>query len=161
MDRLAEWIEGGMTQSEFVPIDTLTHPNAEAALQFWGERPGDGIHIGRDLPSRLIARLLSHVTIYEPLADRSDFKVHLAGSGMRHRFGRDITGETMSEIYSPSDFPVRYKTLLEVIAHNEPRMMRIIHRAGTVDVLKIELFQIPVVGPNGLDRWALTFVFYF
>jgi len=161
MDRLAEWIEGGMTHSEFVPIDALTHPNAKAALQFWAERPSDGIHIGRDVPSRLIARLLSHVTIYEPLPDGSDFKVHLAGSGIRHRFGRDITGETMAEIYSPEDMPVRFKTLQEVIATGEPRMTRITHRAGKVDVLKIELLQIPVVAPNGHDRWVLTFVFYF
>lgn len=161
MDGLANWIEGGLTQSEFVPIDGLTHPNAEAALQFWAERPSDGIHIGRDVPSRLIARLLSHVTIYEPLSDGSDFKVHLAGSGIRRRFGRDITAETMAQIYSPSDMPVRLETLLEVVSCNEPRMTRITHRAGKVDVLKMELLQLPVVAPNGHDRWVLTFVFYF
>ena len=161
MDRLADWIEGGMTHSEFVRIDALTHPNATAALKFWDERPSDGIHIGRDVPSRMIARLLSHVTIYEPLPDSTDFRVHLAGSGIRHRFGRDITGETMAEIYNANDMPVRFKTLLEVVAHNEPRMTRIIHRAGKVDVLKIELLQLPVVAPNGVDRWVLTFVFYF
>jgi len=154
------WIEGGMTRSDFVRVDHLAHPDAALALHFWQKRPIDGIHMGRDVPSRDIARLLSRVLIYEAIDGGEDFKVHLAGSSVQQRFGRDITGESISQLFSGGDLPVRYEALKEVVWLDEPRMARIVHRIGKVDVLTIELLQVPIVAPNGSDRWVLTFVFY-
>ncbi len=161
METLARWIEDEHTQSAYRTLDTLTHPDAKTALRFWARRPADGIRIGRDGPSRAIARLLSHVAIYAPLADASDAVVHLAGSGLRQRFGRDVTGLLMSEIFSPEDFMVRLASMLNVIKTGEPRMAQIVHHAGDIEVLRLELFALPVTAPGGIDRWALTFAFYF
>ncbi len=161
MDRLARWIESGDTRAEFTRVDKLTHPDAAQAIRFWQERPADGIRIGRDVPSRSIARLLSRIVVYEPVEGGADFKVHLAGSGVRRRFARDITGKTMAQLFSAEDLPARVLSLKYVLSRNEARMTRIIHRAGGVEVMKIELFQVPVTAPNGIDRWVLTFGFHF
>lgn len=161
VDRVANWIESGITVAEYTRVDVLEHPDAAAALRFWQNRPADGIKIGRDVPSRAIARLLSRTVIYEPMDGGIDFKVHLAGSGIRRRFGRDITGELLSQLYNANDLLPRLKGVQEVLATGEARTARVIHRAADVEVLKIELFQMPLMAPNGTDRWVLTFAFYF
>jgi hypothetical protein len=161
MDTLARWIENETTQSEYRVVDALRHPDAITALRFWARRPPDGLMIGRDVPSRAIARLLSHVAVYAPLPDGSDAKVHLAGSALRRRFGRDITGLMMSEVFIPEDFKVRMAAVNSVVGRGEPRLAEITHHAGDIEVLRLELLLLPVTAPNGIDRWALGFALYF
>lgn len=161
MDTLAQWIENENTVSEYRIIDTLSHPDAPTALRFWARRPHDGLRIGRDIPSRAIARLLSHVIVYAPFADGSNAMVHLAGSGLRMRFGRDITGLKLSQVFVPEDFQVRLAAINDVITRGEPRLAEIVHRASGIEVLRMEILALPVIAPNGNDRWVLTFAFYF
>ena len=47
------------------------------------------------------------------------------------------------------------------IATGEPRMVRFVHHAGCVELMRLEVLVVPVVAPNGIDRWALVFAFYF
>jgi PAS domain. len=154
-------IESGLTNAEFEVVDALTHSDAPAAIRFWDNRPQDGIRIGRDVPSRAIAGLLSRVAVYEPIRDGADFRVHLAGSTLRRRFSRDITGETLSSLYNAADLPPRLKTMQDIMRDGEPRLLRIVHRASSVEILRIELLQIPVVAPNGIDPWIMVFALYF
>ncbi|GAA0539303.1 hypothetical protein FHS83_003693 [Rhizomicrobium palustre] len=161
MDRISAWVESGLTTNDFQVVDQLTHPSGEIALRFWRERPADGLRMGRDVPSRAIAPLLSRVIVYEPIDGGEDFRVHLAGSGTVRRFGRDITGERFSRLFAPEDVQIRRQILHDVTVNGEPRMMHVRHSAGSVEVLRLELLQIPVIAPNGVDRWALTFSFYF
>ncbi len=161
MEMLARWIENENTESEYRIIDTLTHPDASTALRFWARRPHDGLMIGRDVPSRAIARLLSHVIVYAPNEDGSDAVVHLAGSGLRMRFGRDVTGLKLSQIFVPEDFRVRLEALHDVITRGEPRLAEIIHHTSDIELLRVELLTMPVTAPNGIDRWVLAFAFYF
>jgi hypothetical protein len=160
MTTLAHWIENETTTSEYRLIDALRHPDATTVLRFWARRPPDGLMIGRDIPSRSIAKLLSHVAIYAPFSNGNDAKVHLAGSALRRRFGRDITGLLMSDIFVPDDFRVRFAALKDVIRTGEPRLAEIVHRVGDIEILRLELLAIPVTAPNGVDRWAATFAFY-
>jgi hypothetical protein len=160
MSCVVEWIENGEARSRFVSTDVLTHRLAPVAERFWAARPSDGIVIGRDIPSRPIAHLLSHIVIYQPVEDRSDLKVHLAGTAVRFRFSRDITGAMMSELFGPEDFPVRFRTLMEVIDKDEPRRACITHTAGGIEVFRLELLMIPVWSPGRSTRWAASFCFY-
>lgn len=160
MDQVANWIESGKTRAHYALVDYLTHPDAATALRFWNDRPADGVRMGRDVPSRGIARLLSRIVIYNPVDGGADFKVHLAGTGIRQRFGRDITGESITQLFNTGDLPERYQTLKDVVWLNEQRMARIVHRAGTVAVLTVELLHVPILAPNGRDRWVLAFAFY-
>lgn len=162
MDRLLELLGSGLAVANFLPIEELIHRDAKLAMALWRDRKADGIRIGRDVPSRAIARLLSRIAICAPVADGEDYRIHLAGSAINHRFGRDITGERLSEIFDePSEFQARIDAMKESAATGEPRMMRIVHLAGSVELLRYELVVLPVTAPNGKDRWALVFAFYF
>lgn len=130
-------------------------------MRFWNERPTDGIKIGRDVPSRAISRVLGRLTVFQPVDDGRDFKVFLVGTNVRHRFGRDITGELLSQMYSAEQFQQRLACQKAVLATGEPNVSRIIHRVAGGEVLKLELVRLPAVAPNGVDRWVLAFVFYF
>lgn len=160
MDRQAQWIETGLTQEKLYSIEAPSHADAGLALRFWANRPADGIRIGRDVPSRAICRLLSRLTIFQPVADGADFKVHLVGNAVRCRFGRDITGELLSEIYSPEQFELRLACQKAVIATGEPNASRSVHCMGNIEILKTELLRMPAVAPNGVDRWVLAFAFF-
>ncbi len=161
MHSAAKWIESSEDLSDYQRVDALEHWLAPEALRFWNDRPADGIVIGRDVPSRAIARLLNSIVIYEPVDDHHDLKVRLAGTALWRRFSRDITGRRMSELFGPDDFPSRFRTVMECIEQNVPRMARVTHTIKSVEVLRLELLTIPVLAPNGGDRWGLTFSFYF
>jgi hypothetical protein len=162
MDRFAKSIGPGKAKADFRSIETMIDPDAEIALQFWRARPFDGIRIGRDVPSRTIARLLSRIAICEPTPDGGDYRMHLVGSVIHQRLGRDVTGEYISEIFDdPSEFQMRLNGLNDVIKTGEPRMMRIVHRIGSIELMRHEVVVLPVTAPNGIDRWALVFAFYF
>lgn len=161
MNGAATWTANAEEQSTYLRVDALDHWLAPEALHFWEHRPADGIVIGRDVPSRPIARLLNRVIIYEPVDDHHDLRVRLAGTGVRRRFAHDITGQRMSELFGPAEFPIRFRTTMEAIEQNAPRMARVTHGSENREVLRLELLILPVVAPNGSDRWALTFCFYF
>jgi hypothetical protein len=161
MERLVDWIESGMIHADYACVDALTHPDAALAVDFWQARPADGIRMGRDVPSRAIARLLSRTAIYEPVDSGMDFKVHLAGTSLRQRFGRDVTGESITQLFGAGDLPGRHQALKDVIALNEARMAHIVYSVASVDVLTVELLQMPIIALNGMDRWVLAFAFYF
>lgn len=160
MDR-ARLIEQGLTKEEFCSIEMPSHPDAAIALQFWNERRSDGIRLGRDIPSRAISRLLSRLTVFRPIDDGSDADVYLVGADVRHRFGRDITGERLSQMYNAEQFSQRISCQKEVLKTGRPNASKIIHRIGGADLLKLELLRMPAVAPNGIDHWVLAFVFYF
>lgn len=159
VERFSRVIENEVTASKFEAIDALSHTDGEIALRFWQTRPADGIRLGRDLPARSIAKLLSRIVICEPVED-GEFRVHLAGSALRHRFGRDITGETMASVHGPEEAVLRRARTHRVREAGEPLMYRVTHFAGIVEVLRTEVLQIPIVAPNGVDLWVLNFAFY-
>lgn len=160
MNCVVDWIENGEAHSRYERMDVLTHPQAQIVKRFWDNRPSDGIVVGRDIPSRPIARLLSHIIIYQPLVS-GDLKVHLAGTAIRCRFARDITGDAMSDLFGPEDYPVRYRAVMDVIELGEPRGACITHTAGGIEVFRLELVTLPVWSPDHSEKWAASFSFYF
>lgn len=142
-------------------IRLLTHPVAKQALQFWAARPRDGIVIGRDVPSRSIANLLSRVIVHEPIKGGTDAKVRLAGMGIRHRFGDDITGMTMSALFPTPDFPNRLESVMKAIRDDAPQYADCTLSNGVLDILHTELMIVPAVAPNRTAIWTITFCFFF
>lgn len=148
-------------QTEYRSIAAPAHPEAVKALAFWDARPADGIVIGRDVPSRAIASLLSHIIIHEPINDGSDLKVRVAGTAAQRRFGRDITGKTMSELFPTSSFRDRLKSVLTAMETGAPQFADCQLSSGTLDILHSELVILPVLAPDRVTKWALTIVFFF
>lgn len=148
-------------QSVYRPISGLTHPLAHTALEFWGARPTDGLVVGRDVPSRAIAKLLSRVIVHEPINEGADLKVRLAGFGIRRRFGDDITGKTLSELFPTPDFHLRLESVMNAIRTDSPQLADCVLSNGMLDMLHTELVILPAFAPNHSARWAITFCFFF
>lgn len=152
---------GAGIHSTYKPITELTHPVAGKVLAFWRERPADGIVIGRDVPSRAIASLLSRIIVHEPIDDGRDLKVRVAGGGIVRRFGIDITGKTMSELFPTPDFKDRLESVLKAIREGTPQYADCVLCAGNVEMLHTELVILPVYAPNHVDVWGLTVCCFF
>ena len=153
--------EGSGIQTEYRSIATPVHPQAEKVLAFWDARPADGIIIGRDVPSRAIASLLSHVIIHEPIDGGSDLKVRVAGTAVRRRFGRDITGETMSKLFSTPTFAARLQSVLTAIETGAPQFADCHLSNGSFEILHSELEILPVIARDRISKWAMTVVLFF
>jgi hypothetical protein len=147
--------------TEYRPIAAPAHPEAIKALAFWDARPADGIVIGRDVPSRAIASMLSHIIVHEPINGGSDLKVRVAGTAVRRRFGRDITGETMSKLFPTATFPSRLKSVLTAMETGAPQFADCHLSSGSLEILHSELVILPVLAPDRVSKWGLTFVFFF
>lgn len=143
------------------PIAALTHPRANEVLAFWNARPSDGILIGRDVPSRAIATLLSHVIVHEPIDGGADLKVKVAGTAMRRRFGDEITRKTLSDLFPGPDFHDRLKSVLAAIDENAPQFADCQLSNGSMKMLHTELAILPVLAPDRVTKWGLTFALFF
>ncbi len=147
--------------SLYRPIENLTHPLADRVLAFWRDRPVDGIVIGRDVPSRAIASLLSRIIVHEPIDDGRDFKVRVAGSATSHRFGLDITGKTMSELFPTPDLLARRESVLQAMREGTPQFADSVLAFETGEKQHAELAILPVYAPNHIDVWAMTVCCFF
>lgn len=161
MKRFSSCIGTGTVEVDFYPVDRMIHPDAEIALELWRDRPADGIRIGRDIPSRSMARLLNRVAVCEPASGGGDYLVRLAGNAIIQHLGHNISGEYISEIFDDtSELNARRECLNRALETGMPYAAHIIHRATGMELLRQEAVAFPVTAPNGTDRWALVFVFY-
>jgi hypothetical protein len=121
-----------------------------------------GLRMGRDIPARAIAPLLSQIMVYEPFANWEDAHVRYAGFGTAKYFGRDVTGLLYSEMAAGD----RSGTLMplftdsrRLIAENRYRVLD--HRAlnDGIEVSRQELVTFPIFGPDGTSRWLLGAAF--
>ena len=142
-------------------MDVPTHPKAKKLLAFWNEHAADGIVVGRDVPSRAIADILSNISIDEPIDGGSDYRVRLAGSSMSARFGRDITGMRMSEMFPPDEFQRHLATRRATIETGKPIIFSARLSEGVVERLHLEAVHLPVLAPDRVTKWVLVGVFYF
>lgn len=154
-------VAGAGIHSAYRPITELTHPLADKVMAFWQSRPVDGIVIGRDVPSRAIASLLSRIIVHEPIDGDRDLKVRVAGGGIVRRFGIDITGKTMSELFPTADFKDRRESVLKAIREGTPQYADCVLSTGSIEMLHTELVILPVYAPNHTDVWGLTVCCFF
>jgi hypothetical protein len=136
------------------PKAAPSHPQAAQALAFWQARPADGIVIGRDVPSRAIAAQLNRIMVQEPIAGGRDLKVRLAGNVVRERFGLELTGKSVSDLFP--DSAERIALAMTAIATGEPRFADSILGNGSLEVVHSEHIILPVFAPNYADKWAMT-----
>jgi hypothetical protein len=144
------------------PIVTPTQYGARLLLDHWQVcKAGPGFVVGRDVPSRALAGVLRNLALYEPLKDKSDFRMRLAGTAYMRRFGRDVTGLKLSEMYGESHFGTRRANLAAVIETNAPEIAEVkIERHGRV-FLRYEALKLPVLSPDRKDVWIMGAFFYF
>jgi hypothetical protein len=160
-----EFLSGSDLHESCRLIDTPQRSEARLLVAFWKMRPADGLTIGRDIPSRKIARHLAHVLIWQPFPDGKDARLNLAGEALRLRFGGNALGRRLSELVDPAIVPFFLKEMRRLMTTDEcvcfdVRQQRPDRGDGIVD-LHFELVIFPVWSPGRKARYLLNGVYYF
>ncbi len=144
------------------PIETPTQHGSRLLLDHWQSRRADpGFVVGRDVPSRALAGVLRNLALYEPVADMQDFRLRLAGTAFTRRFGRDVTGLKLSEIYDERSFASHRSGLANVVQSNVHELADVKLERGDRTFLRFEALRLPVLSPDRKDIWVMGAVFYF
>ena len=119
--------------------------------------------MGRDIPSRIKAKFLPNLVVVEPIGDWTDGHIRLAGSLLMERFGREIQGMLISELYAI--YPAMGDMLVESARRSEktrkPGILSARICAGSVELMRFEAVGLPVFAPDGIAQWNLVGVFRF
>jgi hypothetical protein len=142
-------------------IPTPTHYGSCLLLDQWRTREArGGFVVGRDVPSRDLAGILRNLALYEPINDGAEFRVRLAGSAFMRRFGRDITGLTLSKIYDHSNLEEKRASLFEIIRSKKPVIVDVkVMRDGRT-LMRFEGLGLRVLSPDRKDAWVMGGLFY-
>jgi hypothetical protein len=136
------------------------HFGAKRTLQNWQEKhQSGGFVVGRDLPSRVLAGVLRNLAIYEPVESGADFRVRVAGTALVRRYGCDVTGLLLSQLYEPRAFEGQLGAMTKA-ANGAPMFCDVrVMRAGRLE-LQYESLQLPVRSPDLAQNWVMGGFFY-
>jgi hypothetical protein len=140
--------------------DWPLHRGARQLLESWMARQVEGRFIvGRDVPSRELARVLSGLALFQPISN-GDFRVRLAGMALRRRFGRDVTGEKLSEIMSEAQFGEHGQRMRDLLESGKPFVVEIrLNESGRLR-LCYEWLALRVFAADGVTPWVMTGIFF-
>jgi hypothetical protein len=150
----------GDVEESATPLREPVHFGARLLFKYWSEKQEKGgLIVGRDLPSRALGPTLRNLALFEPIAGGSDFFVRLAGSAFLRRFGRDITGCTLSELFDSVTFERHRDRLADMILDRRHFSLDMKLKKSGRDSQHFEVLGLPVLHESG-TRWALTGIFY-
>ena len=144
------------------PIAEPQHFGARLLLERWRElQDRDGLVMGRDVPARPLGGILRNLAIYEPLEDCRDFRARLAGTAFLRRFGRDITGLKLSEIFPRSRFEWHRAGMADIVRSRAPLVYAVKMKRGDRMLLRAEALRLPVESADRANTWVLSGLFYY
>ena len=154
------WLDGVSPppQETFLPMDAPRHLHARLLHEHWSKRGGAFV-IGRDIPSRPLAPVLRNVAVLEANRDHSDFYVRLAGTAWLRRFGHDVTGTMLSQLYDRETFAGRRQLLWTLLKDGAPlfRDVKLMDAGGVY--LHYELVALRAIRTDRKGHCALTAIF--
>lgn len=149
-------------QEVFTVMREPSHYDARHLYGFWSERHADGgFVIGKDVPSRALARVMSHLVVYEPLEQGADFRARIAGTSLLRRFGRDISGSKLSELFEPGAFAAQRDDMQMLLRTGRPCILEVKATIDAYPVLHFEIVALPVLAPDRETPWILSGLFYY
>ena len=144
----------------WTPQPEPVHFGARLLFNHWRERQGNGgMIVGRDLPARGLSPTLRNLILYEPIAGASNFHVRLAGSALLRRFGRDVTGLNLSELFHGTAFERHRSEMTNMILDRRHFSADVVLKKSRRTSLQYEMLGLPVLHESGA-RWALAGIFY-
>ncbi len=156
------WDKVEQEEVEARPLDVPVHFGARLLYDLWRDAaPRGGLIVGRDVPSRSLSPILRNLLLCEPIEERANFRVRLAGAALLRRFGRDITGETFCTVFLPAERQHRVATFRELLHTGEPVMRELTLPQGTRPPLHFEIINVPVLAADGVTPWILGGMFYY
>lgn len=152
-------------EESYRQIERPQHPELLELFAQWDERPSDGFEIGRDIPSRRFAPLLSHILFWEPIENGADYRLHLCGEALRLRFGDDAVGQRMKDLIDPAVAPFFFQVGRTMLAEDrcacfDMKLLRKEPVEGRSE-LHFELVIFPVWSHGRTNRWILNGIYYF
>jgi hypothetical protein len=142
----------------------LAASGCDALLECWREHEAKGgMRVGRDIPSRALAKLLPYILIAEPVGSWGDARIRLAGTALMERFGRDVAGEVISDAYAEK--PDGASSLLaaahDAAENRHPGLIDLRILMDEIEVFHLETVLLPIQSPDGTARWSLVGAFQF
>jgi hypothetical protein len=146
----------------FTVMREPSHCDARHLFDFWRTCSDEGgFVIGRHVPSRPLARVMSHLVVYEPLEDASDFRARIAGTSLLRRFGRDISGSRLSQLFEPEAFEIQRDDMRMLLRTGQPCVLEVKATVDNYPVLHFEIVALPVLAPDRHTPWILSGLFYY
>lgn len=155
------WGQDILPGLEEIHIDKAmpVHRGARLLLAQWQARENEGrFVVGRDVPTRALASILSGLVLYEPVTD--DFRIRLAGLGLHRRFGRDVTGERLSALLGAAQFHAHAERMHDLLRSGRPLVVEVrLMEEGRI-YLCFEMVAVRVFAPDGETPWVLAGLFF-
>jgi hypothetical protein len=149
-------------EESFAVMREPSHYDACHLFNHWLKRTEEGgFVVGKDVPSRTLAPLLRNLVLYEPVDDGADFKARLAGSALMRRFGQDISGLRLSQMFDQRAFECQRYDMLQIIRTSQPCVLEGKVRALAHPGLHFEILALPVLAPDLETVWVLSGLFYY
>ena len=143
-------------------LNVPVHPDARRLLACWRECTAcGGFVVGRDVPSRRLAKLLGNLSLYEYCGRSDDFRVRLAGFSLMRRFGRDITGRLLREVMPREDHASHCAALLSVLETGVPFSLDVKKRSPERPLMHFEILALRATASDGCTALLLSGQFYF
>lgn len=149
----------------FHAIDQPQNASLRQLLALWHARPEDGLEIGRDIPSRSFAPLLSHILFWEPIDGGANYRLKLCGEALKLRFGNNAVGMLFTDLIAPEILPSFLEGARTMLARDchicfDMHLVRDEPLEGR-SKLHFELVIFPVWSQHRAGRWLLNGIYYF
>jgi hypothetical protein len=155
-------VTGQLLDVSFEELAAPLHSSAQELLAYWKTCRARGDFVmGRDVPARAIARLTKNFVVFESSRSPGDFRFRLVGSVLQDRFGRDVSGLLISEVYDSATAHSFQLSLDKVIGTQMP-VFQVVRVKGVLgDVRWPETILLPMKSPDKCDDWILCGLFYY
>ena len=138
------------------------HPLARELVCHWREEHArGGFIVGIHIPSRKLAKLLPALSLHEPIDGGRDFHTRLAGSALLRRFGRDISGRRLTQLFGPKRLAYHRGLMQRTVLHGEPFILDVRAVRDGLSRLHFELVGLQVFSPDCRHAWVLKGHFHF
>lgn len=138
-------------------LDAPVHRDAQFLYVEWRRYASTGgFIVGIHVPSRALARVLPALSLYDPVDGGRDFHVRLAGTALRRRFGRDITGAKLSDLFSGKSFDYFAARMRRVLKDGQPFFLELGVEHLGLPRLRFEWLGLQVFSPDCRCPWIMT-----
>ncbi|MBV9064086.1 MAG: PAS domain-containing protein [Alphaproteobacteria bacterium] len=142
------------------PLEEPKHLHAKLLFEKWQVHVPE-FTIGRELPSRALASVLRYLALIEPVGEFEDFRLRLAGTAWLRRFGFEVSGWKLSQLYQGAELEGWRTRLRETLEHGRPVCcdVKVVGDGGMQ--LHSEMLSLPVLSPKAGNGCALVGLFHY
>ena len=117
--------------------------------------------MGRDIPCRAIAKFLPNISVCEPIGDWADGRIRLAGQILAERFGSDIRGMLISQLYQADrqGGVLLLQNARRAQASRQPGLLSTRVCRDQFEVMRFEVVALPIFASDGVTDLSMVGTF--